>query len=283
MCFFENSIHKLKPGGYYIIEDIQQIQKYLFQTAIEGWKNEYPHLTFEIVDIPSSKNNIDNVLLVIHYRTNDSPIQIINEKYNTEFTNKLAQNEYLFGEIFRVCGCKFHKGMGSYLIDGNTYEYCESMYEKQELLYNCAKNVNTVLEIGTYIGHSLLIMLLANPNLKITCVDYDATFVPKVVDFLNKCFNNNITFIHSDSFNAFKMINTKFDLFHIDGTHENDVITEEYNICKNYSSYDDMIKVIFDDQEHMKHLQSVIDDEGNVIKKVIPNCAFENVYYEIKI
>lgn len=123
----------------------------------------------------------------------------INNKYNTEFTNKLSKNKNIFYEIYEACGNKHLNGCGSYLFDGQTYTYCDLMYEKQELLYNSVKNVDSILEIGTYMGHSLFIMLLSNPKLKITCIDISDEFTLPAVTVLNKYFNNAIKFIHSDS------------------------------------------------------------------------------------
>jgi hypothetical protein len=65
VCFFENSIHKLKKTGFYIIEDINVNDINLFHNKIEEWKLIYPNLLFEIIQIPSTKNIHDNNLLLI--------------------------------------------------------------------------------------------------------------------------------------------------------------------------------------------------------------------------
>jgi hypothetical protein len=64
VCFFENSIHKVK-SGYYIIEDIlgEDIEK--FNNKIVEWKSMYPDCTFTLVSLPSFRNRVDNNLLVI--------------------------------------------------------------------------------------------------------------------------------------------------------------------------------------------------------------------------
>jgi hypothetical protein len=67
VCFFENSIHKLKPSGYYIIEDILLNEIPLFNNKMNEWQQLYKNLTFTLVKIPSSRNQFDNNLLVIHY------------------------------------------------------------------------------------------------------------------------------------------------------------------------------------------------------------------------
>jgi len=208
----------------------------------------------------------------------------INNKFNTEFTNKLLKNQNIFYEIYEACGNKFIKGGGSYLFDGQTYSYCDLMYEKQELLYNSVKKMKNILEIGTYMGHSLLIMLLSNPQLQITCIDISDEFTLPAINVLNKHFNNAINFIHNDSLSALKNIENKFDFFHIDGYHENDYITNEFNLIRELNnSSDNILRIIFDDQECLQYLQNYINTNYNVIKKIIPNCEWNNVYFEIQI
>jgi hypothetical protein len=209
-------------------------------------------------------------------------IEKINDKYNTEFTNKLFLNKHIFHEIYEACNYTFEKNCGSYLFDGQKYDYCELMYEKQELLFNSVKTSENVLEIGTYMGHSLLIMLLSNPQLKITCIDINDRFTLPAVNILNKYFNNVITFIHSDSLTALKKINQTFDFFHIDGYHENNYISNEFLFVLKLNTIPNILKVIFDDQECLLQLQQNIDTKYTIITKIVPTCSWNNVYYEIK-
>jgi hypothetical protein len=67
VCFFENSIHKLKPNGYYIIEDILLDEIPLFIKKINKWETLYKNLTFTLLKIPSQRNPYDNNLIIIHY------------------------------------------------------------------------------------------------------------------------------------------------------------------------------------------------------------------------
>jgi hypothetical protein len=211
----------------------------------------------------------------------------IYQKHPTEFTTKLLEHKDIFYEIYEACGHTFWEGCGSYLFDGKTYKYCELMYEKQELLFNQVKTANSVLEIGTYMGHSLLIMLLSNPTLKITCIDISDTYTLPAITILNKHFNNAITFIHSDSLSALKELDASkktFDFFHIDGHHENDYITNEFIMVKKLNNrVDNLLRVMFDDQDSLLKLQTEINKYFNVIRKTIPNCAWNNLYYEIQL
>ena len=208
----------------------------------------------------------------------------LNNRYNTEYTNRLLQHRHIFYEIYQACGYKFWKGCGSYLFDGQTYQYQESMYPKQELLYNSVKNVSTVLEIGTYMGHSLLIMLLANPNLKITCIDISEEYTLPSVTVLNKYFNNAITFIKNDSISFLQSTDKTFDFFHVDGHHENEYIRNEFNLIKTKNSRsDNILQIIFDDQDCLVPLQQDILNNYNVINRYAPGCLWSNVLFEIQL
>jgi SAM-dependent methyltransferase len=71
VCFFENSIHKLKPNGYYIIEDILLRDEILFKNKMIEWEMLYKTCSFTLLKIPSSVNHSDNTLLVV-YKSEDS-------------------------------------------------------------------------------------------------------------------------------------------------------------------------------------------------------------------
>jgi hypothetical protein len=66
VCFFENSIHKLKPNGYYIIEDVIIDQIHLFENKIKEWENQYKDCSFKLVKLYGSCNTYDNNLLVVY-------------------------------------------------------------------------------------------------------------------------------------------------------------------------------------------------------------------------
>ncbi len=66
VCFFENSIHKLKPNGYYIIEDILNKEEPLFIHKMNEWRARYTDCSFTLLKIPSNVNIHDNTLLVVY-------------------------------------------------------------------------------------------------------------------------------------------------------------------------------------------------------------------------
>jgi len=68
VTFFERSIHKLKIGGYYIIEDIWNHQLELFDNKIKEWESNYTNLIFQLLVLPSTVNYNDNNLLICKRR-----------------------------------------------------------------------------------------------------------------------------------------------------------------------------------------------------------------------
>jgi hypothetical protein len=68
VCFFENSIHKLKRGGFYIIEDIGVWVLSDWNEKIKQWQTQYPEHTFNIINLPNKINDADNILLVVEYK-----------------------------------------------------------------------------------------------------------------------------------------------------------------------------------------------------------------------
>ena len=70
VCFFENSIHKLKQNGYFIIEDIKNGDLWKFNLKIKEWESQYKNCSFTLLEIPPSDcrpdgSILDNNLLVI--------------------------------------------------------------------------------------------------------------------------------------------------------------------------------------------------------------------------
>lgn len=199
-----------------------------------------------------------------------------------EFSEKLLNSQDIFYKILEMCDNKFDFGVGSYLFDGREYSYCEKMFQKQLLLYKIAKESKKVLEIGTYMGHSLLIMLLANPKIKITCIDIDSTYTNPSVKVLEKYFNTNINFLEGNSLDVLKSLNDKFDFFHIDGTHQIQFVKKEFDFCVKLTK-SDVINVVFDDYNTVSEMGKLLNERYQILEYNIPNCEWNNAYYKIKI
>lgn len=202
-------------------------------------------------------------------------------KFNNNYSENIISAEKHFLKLFEVCNNSWHHPWGSYLFDGHSYQYCIDTYDKQKLLFDKIKNCNSVLEIGTYMGHSLLIMLLSNPNLEITCIDIDNKYAKPATEYLQKVFpKSKIEFIHESSLEALPKLNKKYDFFHIDGSHKNNLITKEFQYCKNLCS-SNIFKIMFDDIVDCQPLLNSIKKDFFIKEEIIPNCRWTNGYYEI--
>jgi len=62
----KNLWHRLKPNGYYIIEDISKDDLPSFETKLKEWRVKYTDCLFKMVIIPSTVNTHDNTLLVVY-------------------------------------------------------------------------------------------------------------------------------------------------------------------------------------------------------------------------
>jgi hypothetical protein len=205
------------------------------------------------------------------------------DHYNNDFSRKLIEHGYLFDDIYNACGNTFSRKIGSYLFNGKNYEYYIGMYDKQKLIFDKVKEFSNVLEIGTYMGHSLMLMLISNPRLRITCVDIDPTFSKPSTSFLQEKFSKSkINFICGNSVEVLPTITEKFDFFHIDGKHNNKMITQEFNLCKNLSSTNEM-NILFDDSETCQPLLTHIRENFEVIEEFTPNCDWQNTFMKIRI
>lgn len=68
VIFFENSIHKIKSGGIYIIEDILNNTLEIWNDKINEWRQKYTSCEFEIVQLSSQRNPFDNTLLIVRVK-----------------------------------------------------------------------------------------------------------------------------------------------------------------------------------------------------------------------
>ena len=66
MSFMCNSLHKLKPNGFYIVEDILRSHKDKFTyELLQDLKNKYDLKYIKLVELPNQNNPYDNILLII--------------------------------------------------------------------------------------------------------------------------------------------------------------------------------------------------------------------------
>lgn len=168
-------------------------------------------------------------------------------QYKEEYLEKLKKYDYVLKELHEIIINKTPTtrvyGDCFYVWDGVSAN--EDILENKRInLYTLGKFSKNILEIGFNVGHSTILFLIANPNSKIIVIDickYDISI--KCFEYLNKEFPNRLTLLKGDSLKVLpEMVNErviesinkcmyldKFDLIHIDGGHENNVVKEDLN------------------------------------------------------
>lgn len=194
---------------------------------------------------------------------------------------KLLENFHHFIGLYNALDGKWEKGWGSYLFYGQEYKYESDMLKKQEELFRYSMKATNALEIGVYVGHSLLIMLLANPDLKITCIDNEDRFSRVAVEYLNANFNNRVTFILDDAVSAVNRLDAElFDLVHIDADHNDAAVKAQFNsslrVAKLGAYY------VFDDYIAVKNSINAFLGAGFLKHIVTPNCPYTNCVTQLK-
>jgi Methyltransferase domain len=118
---------------------------------------------------------------------------------------------------------------------GETLEghiFCDKLFRnKQRNISLLSTKYNNVLEIGFNSGFSAALMLISNPNLKLTCVDIGIhNYVIPCYEQLKKDFGDRITLHIGDSTRVLpELVNSslKYDLIHIDGSHDVDIAEKD--------------------------------------------------------
>ena len=165
-----------------------------------------------------------------------------------------------------------------------TYNYNELFLEKQKnIIISCKQpNVKNVLNIGFNSGNSTLLMLLSNPNITITCVDIKShLYVEPCFNIVNNLFKNRIKFLSGNSINILKNLDDKFNLIHIDGCNNTDVVKLDVENSINLANKNAIL--IMDDYDYQP-IKQIWDYNTNLYK--LSNCNFkihDNIYQSIKI
>ena len=201
-----------------------------------------------------------------------------------DLARKLLGLENHFQKIYEATGQKFRKLHGSFLFDGINYEYKISELERQKLLLKIAQNNSSCLEIGTNMGHSSLIMLVANPKMQITTIDIESLLAKPATDYLRNAFPDcKVNFLNHSSPEILDKITSKFDFFLIDGDHSYFPVFREFMKVLKLSNDKKNIKILFDDLDMAPLLQKSIN-LLKIINFMEAKCeGGYSSYYEINI
>jgi len=157
----------------------------------------------------------------IHTPTIDFNIESHNSPFVSEYRSvMLKASKHLVNLLNIVMSEK------EFLEDGIMNRHCSSNIRlnlRQVDLYVLSKLSSNILNIGFNAGFSTLIMLIANPNAKITCVDIcEYKYTEKCFEYLNSAFPSRLSLLKGKSSTVIIPSNfqTKVDLININGSYE---------------------------------------------------------------
>jgi predicted O-methyltransferase YrrM len=177
-------------------------------------------------------------------------------------------------------------------IEGNlfmiheTLSFTDKFTEKVNNIVNMClfpNMVKNVMEIGFNAGFSTLLMLMTSPTVTIDCYDIGChTYASLCFQQIKKDFGR-VNMVWGDSTVTVKNAKPtkKYDLVHIDGGHDDDVVVSDILNCYNNMCSDDTILIV-DDTDF-----SNINRIWNVFKRLINwkdvnfTQTFQNPYHDI--
>jgi hypothetical protein len=247
------------------------------------------HFHFNITIINGLSHQFSNSHQEIHYNLYDLSSQLVElsmDNPKCEFLSKMVENYTTFVSLLEF---NFEKNIGSYLTDGNTNVYDSTKYNKQKLLFDAAKNAKEALIIGDYRGHISFIMLLANPELKITCIEKNDYVIPSYI----KNGNYNINFINENNEeNRVNLLYSFKNEFNYDLIHISQIYPERKFIY-NYMDWiaekgkKKIVHLIIDDVDvYPVNFKDVFLNNNincKILKERRSNCIYPNISLEIKI
>lgn len=172
-------------------------------------------------------------------------------------------NEKIEGNL--ICNIK----ADNYIIEENK--------EKIENIRYLVKNKKKICEIGVNACHSLLIMLLINPEAEYLLFDLGKHKYTSIsIDYIKKIFpKSKINIIYGDSTKTLKEYiennlseNNTYDICHIDGGHTKNIFTNDYYNVKKIIKKEGII--IFDDYNYsdIKNFLNTKLDNNEIIKYI---------------
>ena len=203
----------------------------------------------------------------------------------------LIENKYIQGitQILELVGERVE---GNLICDITPRQWTieQNIQKINNLQYLC-KNKNKIIEIGVNACHSLLLMLLINPDAEYLLFDLNNhKYTEKTIEYIKKEFpNTKINIIYGNSIetiNRYILDNpnqlNSYELIHLDGGHTEDIFSEDYNNSKKLITDNGVI--IFDDY-NMNDIKDFIHKKINqkeIVEYIDNNIIKNNLHFIYK-
>ena len=203
----------------------------------------------------------------------------------------LIKNKYIQG-ITQILEFVGERVEGNLICDIKPRQWTieQNINKINNLQYLC-KNKNKIIEIGVNACHSLLLMLLINPDAEYLLFDLNNhKYTEKTIEYIKKEFpNTKINIIYGNSIetiNRYILDNpnqlNSYELIHLDGGHTEDIFSEDYNNSKKLITDNGVI--IFDDY-NMNDIKDFIHKKINqkeIVEYIDNNIIKNNLHFIYK-
>lgn len=203
----------------------------------------------------------------------------------------LIENKYIQGitQILELVGERVE---GNLICDITPRQWTieQNIQKINNLQYLC-KTKNKIIEIGINACHSLLLMLLINPDAEYLLFDLNNhKYTEKTIEYIKKEFpNTKINIIYGNSIetiNRYILDNpdqlNSYELIHLDGGHTEDIFSKDYNNSKKLITDNGVI--IFDDY-NMNDIKDFIHKKINqkeIVEYTDNNIIKNNLHFIYK-
>lgn len=197
--------------------------------------------------------------------------------------------QYHINNISKIIDDTNERLEGNVYCDISSKNIIHEFKVKQENIKNISKNKNKIMEIGFNAGHSVLLMLLENPNAEYLLFDLgNHSYTKPCFEYLKESFSETkINIIYGDSIKTIKdYINSnpneinQYDFIHIDGGHEYEVLDNDFIYSKVLLNNDGLI--IIDDTNY-EHINNYINSKinNNEIIEIYSEDFINNKYHRL--
>lgn len=152
-----------------------------------------------------------------------------------------------------------------------------------------ANNVKSVLEIGSAIGYSAILMASSNPEVKVTTIERDEINYMECLKNVKKCsFEQKVNVVFQDALELNLAEGTQFDLIFIDaakGQYTNFFEKYKYFLAPGGAIITDNLKfhgyVGKSDTIESKNLRQLVSKIENYVEFLKANEEFETHFYDV--
>ena len=167
----------------------------------------------------------------------------------------------------------------------DNWVYNRTINKIKNLQYLC-KEKKRIIEVGVNACHSLLIMLLVNPNAEYLLFDLNNhTYTEPTLNYIKTSFpNTTINVVFGNSVSTIKkyyeenMNAEPFDMCHLDGEHKEDIFSQDYANIKNLVKNGIVMADDYDYSQISEFINNKLNN-GEIIKEIDSNIIDTNLHY----